>query len=164
MITCPGITHCSKCYKPLETGELAICKECESEEKKLSEKIKVCDGSMIEEEKKAIEVLKNMNDGYTFKDCEICDGYNEKTCKCDIQRKKCDNLKAIETILNLVEKLKKENEELKKQKVEYLDKIYNKIDNLKYEYKKAAMHSDPERASFYRDLIRHFKILLEEEQ
>ena len=69
----------------------------------------------------------------------------------------------VDILLNLIEKLQKENEDLKKQKVEYLDKIYNKIDNLKYEYKKAEMHYDSERASFYRDLIRHFEKLLEEE-
>ena len=94
---------------------------------------------MTEEEKKAIETLQYL-------------------CSDD-----CINKDIIKIIVNLIEKLKKENEELKKQKVEYLDKIYNKIDNLKYEYKKAAMHYEPERASFYRDLIRHFKILLEED-
>ena len=94
---------------------------------------------MTEEEKKAIETLQYL-------------------CSDD-----CINKDIIKIIVNLIEKLKKENEELKKQKVEYLDKIDNKIDNLKYEYKKAVKHSDPERASFYRDLIRHFKILLEED-
>ena len=96
---------------------------------------------MTEEENKAIKIVKEI---WQFTDYST------------------DKI-ALKVVLDLIEKLQKENEELKKQKVEYLDKIYNKIDNLKYEYKKAEKHSDPERASFYRDLIRHFEKLLEEE-
>ena len=32
----------------------------------------------IEEDMK---ILENMNDGYTFKDCDMCNNYNEKTKK-----------------------------------------------------------------------------------
>ena len=113
---------------------------------------------MTEEEKKAIEDYKRVIAMYfKYSDYDLfCSNLMKSGVKGTIQNTMAD-------MINLIEKLQKENEELKKQKVEYLDKIYNKIDNLKYEYKKAAMHSEPERASFYRDLIRHFKILLEED-
>ena len=35
MIVFPGVTYCSKCGKPLQAGEFAICNECENEEKEL---------------------------------------------------------------------------------------------------------------------------------
>ena len=66
-----------------------------------------------------IKILENMNDGYTFKDCDICNNYNEKTKQCD--KHKCMELQAIEHILSdykrvlkINEVLLKENEELKK--------------------------------------------------
>ena len=99
---------------------------------------------MKEEAKKAIDLLK-FYEGF-FKNI----GHEEE-------------VKSIESVINYIENLQKENEELKEEKVTYLNKVYNKIDNFKYKYKKAEMHSDPESASFYRDVIRHFKKLLEEE-
>lgn len=59
-----------------------------------------------------IKILENMNDGYTFKDCDICNNYNEKTKQCD--KHKCMELQAIEHILSDYKKLQKENEQLHK--------------------------------------------------
>lgn len=59
-----------------------------------------------------IKILENMNDGYTFKDCNICNNYNEKTKRCD--KHKCMELQAIEHILSDYKRVLKENEELKK--------------------------------------------------
>lgn len=58
-----------------------------------------------------IKILENMNDGYTFKDCNICNNYNEKTKRCD--KHKCMELQAIEHILSDYKRVLKENEELK---------------------------------------------------
>lgn len=59
-----------------------------------------------------IKILENMNDGYTFKDCNICNNYNEKTKCCD--KHKCMELQAIEHILSDYKRVLKENEELNK--------------------------------------------------
>ncbi len=55
-----------------------------------------------------IKILENMNDGYTFKDCDICNNYNEKTKQCD--KHKCMELQAIEHILSDYKRVLKENE------------------------------------------------------
>ena len=69
-----------------------------------------------------IKILKNMNDGYTFKDCDICNNYNEKTKHCD--KHKCMELQAIEHILLDYKRVLKENEDfrnfLKKIIIEYI--------------------------------------------
>lgn len=62
-----------------------------------------------------IKILENMNDGYTFKDCDICNNYNEKTKRCD--KHKCMELQAIEHILRDYKRVLKENEELLEVKV-----------------------------------------------
>ena len=62
-----------------------------------------------------IKILENMNDGYTFKDCEMCNNYNEKRKCCDKQ--KCMELQAIEHILSDYKRALKENEELKQEKI-----------------------------------------------
>lgn len=84
-----GVTHCSECGKKLKIGELAICKECENKEKEISEKIKTHGNSMTEEE--AIEYLREISIDITGVHIE----------------------EAKEIILNLIDKLKKENKELK---------------------------------------------------
>lgn len=57
---------------------------------------------------KAIEILKDMNDGYTFESCRTCSGsYNEDKCCCD--KNKCDELKAIDTVVNYIERRRKNN-------------------------------------------------------
>lgn len=57
-----------------------------------------------------IKILENMNDGYTFKDCNICNNYNEKTKRCD--KHKCMELQAVEHILSDYKRVLKENEKL----------------------------------------------------
>jgi hypothetical protein len=53
-----------------------------------------------------IKILENMNDGYTFKDCDMCNNYNEKTKCCD--KHKCMELQAIEHLLSDYKKLQEE--------------------------------------------------------
>lgn len=45
----------------------------------------------------AIDILKSLNNGYSFSGCEVCENYNESTGICD--KEKCDELIAIETFL-----------------------------------------------------------------
>ena len=53
-----------------------------------------------------IKILENMNYGYTFKDCDMCNNYNEKTKCCD--KHKCIELQAIDHILQDYKKLQEE--------------------------------------------------------
>ena len=64
-------------------------------------------------------------DGYTFKDCDICNNYNEKTKCCD--KHKCMELQAIEHILRDYKRVSKENEELKNENI--------RLRNIRNEYK-----------------------------
>ena len=77
-----------------------------------------------------IKILENMNDGYTFKDCDICNNYNEKTKCCD--KHKCMELQAIEHILRDYKRVLKENEELKERNEYYISKsvIQDKIEEI----------------------------------
>ena len=80
-----------------------------------------------------IKILENMNDGYTFKDCDICNNYNEKTKHCD--KHKCMELQAIEHILSDYKRVLKENEIFKEYNMEYkriLDLADNRIYRKKY--------------------------------
>lgn len=79
-----------------------------------------------------IKILENMNDGYTFKDCDICNNYNEKTKQCD--KHKCMELQAIEHILSDYKRVLKDNEELKNEIMEKELEIVGKE-----EYTKASM-------------------------
>ena len=86
--------------------------------------------SSIEED---IKILENMNDGYTFKDCDMCNNYNEKTKCCD--KHKCMELQAIERVLLDYKRVLKENEELKEYNMTYkriLDLADNRIYRKKY--------------------------------
>lgn len=82
-----------------------------------------------------IKILENMNDGYTFKDCDICNNYNEKTKQCD--KHKCMELQAIEHILSDYKRVLKENEKLNKNYNSLIDKIILKIGEYDCNYRKA---------------------------
>lgn len=80
-----------------------------------------------------IKILENMNNGYTFKDCDMCNNYNEKTKCCD--KHKCMELQAIERVLLDYKRVLKENEELKEYNMTYkriLDLADNRIYRKKY--------------------------------
>lgn len=80
-----------------------------------------------------IKILENMNNGYTFKDCDMCNNYNEKTKRCD--KHKCMELQAIERVLLDYKRVLKENEELKEYNMTYkriLDLADNRIYRKKY--------------------------------
>lgn len=72
-----------------------------------------------------IKILKNMNDRYTFKDCDICNNYNEKTKHCD--KHKCMELQAIEHILSDYKRVLKENEELKEDRDKFKKALGRRI-------------------------------------
>lgn len=72
-------------------------------------------------DKEAIEILKDMNDGYTFASCRVCisdNKYSEKEGIC--KSKTCEYLQAIDTILLsyevLCNELDKKNEEIEELK------------------------------------------------
>ena len=79
-----------------------------------------------------IKILENMNDGYTFKDCDMCNNYNEKTKCCD--KHKCMELQAIERVLLDYKRVLKENEELKEYNMTY-KRILGLADNRIYRKK-----------------------------
>lgn len=79
-----------------------------------------------------IKILENMNDGYTFKDCDICNNYNEKTKCCD--KHKCMELQAIEHILRDYKRVSKENEILKEEKEQAWEE-WNNLERGSYETK-----------------------------
>ena len=95
---------------------------------------------LSEKEKKAIEILQNFNDGYTFKDCEVCFNYNEQDCCCN--KEKCDNLKSIDTVLNLITKLQKENEDIKSRK-----------EHQKIRFKRYKENIDKQHEEIYENLV-----------
>ena len=63
-----------------------------------------------------------------------------------------------------VEKLQKENEELKKDYYNVINKIENKIDRFDYEFKKAKRQNNKDKSDYYWDLIKNLKKLLESEE
>ncbi len=81
--------------------------------------------------KDAIEICKNFNDGYTFKECEICSNFNEKDSCCN--KKKCDNLKAIEKVLQELEKLQQDNYRLDRENQLMFESQINSIPKEKME-------------------------------
>lgn len=89
-------------------------------------------------EEETINILKNMSDGYTFKDCEVCDYYNSKTSCCD--KNKCNNLKAIQTAIQLLEQ--------KDNKIKELNKGINALSESKNKWKNR----------YYKDRIKLNKI------
>lgn len=104
---------------------------------------------MNEEEKKAIEELS--------KKAVICN-YEER----DYPNMICFKKDMI-IALNLIEKLQKENEELKKDYYNVINKIENKIDRFDYKFEKAKKQNKNDIADYYWDLIINFKKLLESE-
>lgn len=87
---------------------------------------------MTEEESKAIEDYKRVIAMYfKYSDYDLfCSNLMKSGVKGTIQN-------TIADMINIIEKLQKENERLKEEKVTYLNKVYDKIDHFKYAYKKA---------------------------
>lgn len=63
-----------------------------------------------------------------------------------------------------IKESQKENEELKKDYYNVINKIENKIDRFDYEFKKAKRQNDKDKSDYYWDLIINFKKLLESEE
>ena len=83
-------------------------------------------------EKEAIEILKDMNDGYTFQACRICvsdNKFNEKQGICE--SKTCEYLNAIETVIQALKQKDKEIQELKADLYECNNIISDYIDTVK---------------------------------
>lgn len=67
-------------------------------------------------------------------------------------------------VINLIEKLQKEKEELKKDYYNVINKIENKIDRFDYIFEKAKRQNNKDKADCYWNLIINFKELLESEK
>ena len=80
-------------------------------------------------EEKAIEILKNMNDRYTFQDCRVCvndNKFNEKKGICE--SKTCEYLNAIDTVIQALEQKDKEISELKAKYDKDTHTLQNQLD------------------------------------
>ena len=82
-------------------------------------------------------------------------GYDEKCV---------DVINAIEHILSDYKRVLKENEELKEDYYNIINKIENKIDRFDYEFEKAKRQNNKDKSDYYWDLIRNLKKLLESEE
>ena len=101
---------------------------------------------MSEEEKEAVKYTENCLMKITMGiDCEF-------------------DVNILNTLLNIIKKLQKENEELKKDYYNLINKIENKIDSFDYEFEKAKRQNDKDKSDYYWDLIRNFKKMLESEE
>lgn len=72
--------------------------------------------------------------------------------------------KQMEKYEERIKMLQKENEELKKDYYNVINKIENKIDRFDYEFKKAKRQNDKDKSDYYWNLIINFKKLLESEE
>lgn len=72
-----------------------------------------------------------------------------------------NEIKAIEHILSDYKRVLKENEELKKDYYNVINKIENKIDRFDYEFEKAKRQNNKDKSDYYWDLIINFKKLLD---
>lgn len=67
-------------------------------------------------------------------------------------------------VLEINEALLKENEELKKDYYNVINKIENKIDRFDYEFEKAKKQNNKDKSDYYWNLIINFTKLLESEE
>ena len=104
---------------------------------------------MNEKEKKAIEILD------TFELRRKTKNYKEISL---------EDSQSVKILLNLIEKLQKENEELKNDYYNVINKIENKIDRFDYEFEKAKRQKNKDKSDYYWDLIKNLKKLLESEE
>ena len=77
----------------------------------------------------------------------------------------CDRLEKIDFEKDMkIKELQKENEKLKKNYYNVINKIENKIDRFDYEFEKAKRQNNKDKSDYYWDLIINFKQLLESEE
>ncbi len=101
---------------------------------------------MNDEEKNAVEYLKTRL-------------YGNESCKyIDVAQED------LRIFIKLVDRLQKENEELKKDYYNVINKIENKIDRFDYEFEKAKRQNNKDKSDYYWDLIINFSKLLESEE
>ena len=113
---------------------------------------------MNRKEKKAVGLLKALNN--LEKKCKI----EKVPYKSEIKKIMISLLPEdygiFEILLNLIEKLQKENEELNKNYNSLIDKVILKIDEYDYKFEKAKKQNKNDIADYYWDLIINFKKLL----
>lgn len=80
------------------------------------------------------------------------------------EEKFIDIINAIEHILSDYKRVLKENEKLKKDYYNVINKIENKIDRFDYEFEKAKRQNNKDKSDYYWNLIINFKELLESEE
>lgn len=98
---------------------------------------------MNKEEKKAVEDMNSFANGINMS---------------------CVTARQLQIVLNLIVKLQKENEELKKDYYNVINKIENKIDRFDYEFEKSKRQNDKDKSDYYWNLIINFTELLESEE
>ena len=77
----------------------------------------------------------------------------------------CDRLEKIDFEKDMkIKELQKENEKLKKDYYNVINKIENKIDRFDYEFEKAKRQNNKDKSDCYWNLIINFKELLESEE
>ena len=96
--------------------------------------------------------------------CHICGRYEKE--ECILERNRCEQhiLSDYKRVLEMNEVLLKENEKLKKDYYNVINKIENKIDRFDYEFKKTKRQNNKDKSDYYWDLIINFKKLLESEE
>lgn len=117
--------------------------------------------------------------------CNICGRYEKEECMLERNRceqhilsdykklqeefrevdHECDRLEKIDFEKDMkIKELQKENEKLKKDYYNVINKIENKIDRFDYEFEKAKRQNNKDKSDYYWDLIINFKKLLESEE
>lgn len=110
-------------------------------------------GNSIKNERSSIE-----------KDIHLLESYAGMTHKMTDNQGRPKLDQAIERVLLDYKRVLKENEELKKDYYNVINKIENKIDRFDYEFEKAKRQNNKDKSDYYWDLIINFTKLLESEE
>ena len=114
----------------------------------------------IEEDIKILE--KKIEDYEPYKNIEYCSHAGQILQE---EHKAIEHiLSDYKRVLEINEALLKENEELKKDYYNVINKIENKIDRFDYEFEKAKKQNNKDKSDYYWNLIINFTKLLESEE
>ena len=106
------------------------------------------------------EALEKLSNGKKIKMYELLRTFKRESLENFVITRK----KYVDVILSDYKRVLKENEELKKDYYNVINKIENKIDRFDYEFEKAKRQNKNDIADYYWDLIINLKKLLESEE
>lgn len=106
------------------------------------------------------EALEKLSTGKKIKMYELLRTFKREGIENFVTTRK----KYIDVILSDYKRVLKENEELKKDYYNVINKIENKIDRFDYEFEKAKRQNNKDKSDYYWNLIINFKELLESEE